>query len=132
MPDVRLSGLLAIVLTAAIGSIPVAPPEHVHEADEHGDHHVVVHRHAAVHTGLHDTADHDGVLDDDDGTMVTLEPIYIVGSVVAFVFPHATVPIRIDQPAYTFAVKAEYVERLIHGPPRAPTGLRGPPRVSRL
>jgi hypothetical protein len=129
---VRLSRLLAIVLTAAIGSIPVAPPEHVHEADGHGDHHVVVHRHAAVHTGLQHAADHDGVLDDDDGTVVTLEPICIVPSVVALVAPVGTLPTQLEPPGYAFAVKSEYVERLIHGPPRAPTGPRAPPRLSRL
>ena len=132
MPGVRLSGLLALVLTAAIGSIPVVPPEHVHEADEHSDHHAVVHRHAAIHTGLHHTPDHDGIFDDDDGNVVTLEPTCVVPSVVAFVAPISASPTQIDQPGYTFAVKAEYVERLIHGPPRAPTGLRGPPVFSRL
>src|SRR5919107_1604759 len=100
MPDVRLSGLLALVLTAAIGSIPVAPPEHVHEADDHGEHHVVVHRHAAIHTGVHHSANHDGVLDDDDGTILTLEPIYIVPPVVALQTPLASLPTQIDQPGY--------------------------------
>jgi hypothetical protein len=124
--------LIVVVLAAAIGAIPVAPPEHVHEVEEHGQHHAVVHRHAAVHTGTHHDADHDGVLDDDDGSIRTLEPIYTVPTVVALAGVSATLATRIDQPAYTFAVKTEYVERLIHGPPRAPTGLRAPPLPSRL
>jgi hypothetical protein len=132
MPDVRLSRLLPLVLTAAIGSIPIAPPEHVHEADDHGDHHAVVHRHAAIHTGLHHAPEHDGILDDDDGNVVTLDATYIVPLVAALVAPVGALPTQLDQPGYTFAVKAEYVERLIHGPPRAPTGLRGPPLFSCL
>ena len=127
-----LSRLTGFVLAAAIGLIPAAPPEHVHEADDHGEHHVVVHRHAAVHTGLHHAADHDGVLDDDDGTVLTLEPIYIIPPVVALVAPLGTLPTQLARPGYTFSVKAEYVERLIHGPPRGPTGLRAPPLQSRL
>ena len=127
MPNVRLTGLLAIVLSTAIGSIPIAPPEHVHEADEHGDHHVVVHRHAAVHTGLHHAVEHDGVLDDDDGTVLTLEAIYVVPSVVALVAPLGTLPTQLEQPGYTFVAKTQYVERLIHGPPRGPTSFRAPP-----
>jgi hypothetical protein len=127
MPGVRLFGLLPVVLSVAIGSIPVAPPEHVHEADDHGEHHVVVHRHAAIHTGVHHSANHDGVLDDDDGTILTLEPIYVVPPVVALQAPLGSLPTQIDQPGYTFAVKTEYVERLIHGPPRMPASFRGPP-----
>ena len=132
MPPVPRCRLIALVLTAAVGWIPVAPPEHVHEAEEHGQHHAIVHRHAAAHTATHHDRDHDGVLDDDDGSILTLEPIYTVPSAVTLSIPSAPIAVRLDPPVYTFAIKTEYVERLIHGPPRAPTGLRAPPLPSRL
>ena len=46
---VKASRLLAGVLGIAMGLLPVAPPEHVHEAEEQGHVHAVIHRHLKPH-----------------------------------------------------------------------------------
>jgi hypothetical protein len=133
MRAVNLSRLLAGALAAALGLLPVAPPEHVHEAEEAGHSHVVVHRHAAQHGILEHHADHGSAPEvddnDHDGPAFTLTADYVVPA------SSAAVPVR-PQPVsalleppkpVVFERVTVDVELLIHGPPRAPTGLRAPP-----
>lgn len=181
--------LLACVLTAAIGVLPVAPPEHVHDLDHGGHHQTLAHRHTGGHSrhdadsagtshdggpskpahhdlfGGHDddsdAANHDagadhgrdagddrnsadagerqrGVpatsIDDEDSVVAALSaptwtqpslgvPDAPATAVVAWILPPA--------PATRVGHIAD-VERLIHGPPRPVTSLRGPPVLSRL
>ena len=74
----RVSRLLAGVLVAAMGLLPVAPPEHVHEAEEQGHVHAVIHRHLKQHGILEHHAEHHSTVDDDDGPALTLTTIYTV------------------------------------------------------
>jgi hypothetical protein len=140
--------LLAFVLTAAVGVLPMAPPEHVHDVDHDGHHETLAHRHAGGHAqhaaGVIDHDDHDrdhdaghapvAALDDEDSVLAALStptwtrpaldaPDAPATAVVAWILPPA--------PATRVGHVAD-VERLIHGPPRTVTSLRGPPVVSRL
>jgi hypothetical protein len=134
MTLVAASRLLGIVLATTMGVVPLAPPEHLHEAEEHGHHELLVHRHAQPHSAAHHGTSHhadghDGVLDDDDASVLTvsasvtlpLSPIRASAAPPAVPwFPppplvaRAHGPICIDDP-------------LIHGPPRAPASPRAPP-----
>jgi hypothetical protein len=120
----------SVALVLALGLTPLAPPEHVHETLDQGHHHVLVHRHGQAHAGEHHSpnANH-GVFDDDDGPVLVLSTPYTV--------PHAFVRVIAD-PASEYRVMAplamervqgrvNFVEPLIHGPPRAPASLRAPP-----
>jgi len=118
----------SVVLAAALGLAPVAPPEHVHEEEEQGHLHAVIHRHLAQHSILEHPAGHQPTLDDEDGPVLTLTDIYTVTSVVVLAAP---LPI-VSEPVEPLAPRllerpVTDIDILIHGPPRAPTSLRGPP-----
>jgi len=49
MPPVTGRRLLAGLLGVALGSLPIAPPEHVHEAAAQSHPHLIVHRHGELH-----------------------------------------------------------------------------------
>jgi hypothetical protein len=123
-----------LYLTVMMGWSPVAPPEHVHESDdEHGTHHVLVHRHAEGHLeGVH-AAEH-AELGEGESLTLTLDVAFMVPPSPVHSIPVSTVAIVLDEPPVPLAqrVVAADVELLIHGPPRAPTGLRAPPSASRL
>jgi hypothetical protein len=127
---VSLSRSLAVALSAALGLLPVAPPEHVHEAEEQGHSHVVVHRHATTHGILEHHSDHHATstLEDHDGPAFTLTDSYTVPATQVLVGPPAVAATLIE-PTVSRRLARVFVgtEVLIHGPPRAPTGLRAPP-----
>ena len=122
------SRFLAAALGAALGLLPVAPPEHVHEAEEHGLVHVVVHRHLKPHAILEHRADDHSTVDDDAGPALTLNTIYTVPVPLAFVSPARIAGAWLEPPAPR-RVERPFadVDILIHGPPRAPTPPRAPP-----
>jgi hypothetical protein len=127
-----LSRLLAGALAAALGMLPVAPPEHVHEAEEAGHSHVVVHRHPAPHGILEHHADHGSATEvednDHDGPAFTLTADYVVPASFAVpVRPQAVGALLEPPKPVVFERVTADVELLIHGPPRAPSGLRAPP-----
>jgi hypothetical protein len=126
--------LLPVVLALAVGGIRVAPPEHVHEAEEHGHAHLLVHRHLAPHTADHHHDGHDRNVDDNDAPVLTLDAVYTVPAAAPAIGAAPSVLMTWTEPpaVILLAKSPEYFERLIHGPPRAPTGLRAPPRLSRL
>ena len=131
MQLLRVSGA---VLAAAIGLGPLVPPEHVHETEEHGHHRMVVHRHAEAHRLAAPAGLHHRELHEDDEPVLTLTPFYTVPAEPA---PPAASPafvVVLPEPpvATTFHRDGDSREPLIHGPPRAPASLRGPPRSSRL
>jgi len=111
---------------AALGAMPIAPPEHAHEAEEQGHHHVVVHRHTEPHEArpLHH---HDSVTDPDE-PILTVAAVYTVPAWPSVETPMLAVdspiespkPVRINWPVPD-------VDTPIHSPPRAPTSLRAPP-----
>jgi hypothetical protein len=124
----------AVVLALAVGFVPIAPPEHVHEAAAAGNHHSLSHRHVHMHVATHtDAPPHPGsAFDDDDGSIVVLDAVSTESArafqiaqlpPVSFVQPHVD---NHRQPPPAF------VERVIHGPPRAPSSPRAPPQLPAL
>lgn len=123
------SRLLGVVLAAAVGFVPIVPPEHVHETDEHGHHQLLVHRHSEQHGVSGHALRHDGQFDDDDAPVLTLASTYIAPSAPIGAVAAPSSVIRLIPPP---AVKLPhppvgFVERLIHGPPRTPASPRAPP-----
>ena len=129
MLPVMMSRFLAGALGVALGLLPVIPPEHVHEAEEAGHVHAVVHRHLNPHGVFdHHDADHQPTLDDDDGPVLTLTSIYEVPASLVVASPPRIVSTRVEPPPAPPSTRSVIdVETLIHGPPRAPTPLRAPP-----
>jgi hypothetical protein len=128
------SRFCAFVLVAALGMLPVLPPEHVHELTDAEGHRVVVaHRHVQLHTiagsasGRRATVDHsDPVTTDLNGTYTSSARFALQAPFVACVFfapPSA---------ARRSFVATRFSDRLIHAPPRAPSSLRAPPSLRLL
>jgi len=128
------SRVVGLVLVATVGWIPIAPPEHVHEEEEHGHETLLVHRHLGAHTLPQHLSGHEPIFDHEDAPILTFDPVYVVPSASNPVAePASTLVAMIEPPAgETLHRSRDYVERLIHGPPRAPTSLRAPPASSRL
>jgi hypothetical protein len=125
---VKAAELLAAVLAIVTGLLPVAPPEHVHEAEEHGHVHAIIHRHLKPHGILGHDAERRSTLDDDDGPALTLTTIYTVPAPVALTSPARIVSASIEPPPPPLVERPSAdVGILIHGPPRAPTPPRAPP-----
>lgn len=127
-PPVRLPPVLAGALSLAIGLLPIAPPEHVHEREAHGHAQVVVHRHMPPHGFLEHHREHQASLDDDDAPVLTLTTVYTVPGSIVLAVPEQSAGALIEPP------EQRSIERVltkfdvpIHGPPRAPAGLRAPP-----
>jgi hypothetical protein len=125
-----------LALGVLIGVLPLIPPEHVHESDINGQHEALIHRHGgsplAEHSAPHAHAD-DPAFDHADGSTVLLDAFFTVpGSYVAVGPTPALVALLILPPVTVAHGPTSDVERLIHGPPRAPTGLRAPPSSARL
>ena len=126
---VRVVQGLAGILSMAVGLVPLAAPEHVHEREHHGHADVVVHRHAEPHgLGHHDDHAPQSSLDDDESRVLTLTIFYTVPNSVTLAAPERSMTELIDAPELQ-SVKAllSKFDVPIHGPPRAPAGLRAPP-----
>ena len=124
---------LRLVLAAVIGLLPLAPPEHVHRAEAMDGHDAVVaHRHGEAHNAEpgHDADRHHEELSADDAHLAaaTIDSIYIASNTYTS-HPPAVVPVRVLEPSMveTPPVPFDFIERLIHGPPRAPSPSRAPP-----
>ena len=127
------SRVLALALAASVASFAVVPPAHVHEEEEEGHHELLVHRHLSAHVLQHSGARH-GAIDHQDERILTLDAVYTVPSASSQVAPALPTTVTIlEPPVVVLPVRhPESVEPLIHGPPRAPTGLRAPPITSYL
>jgi len=124
---VKVSRFLAGVLGTALGLLPIAPPEHVHKHEDHGHAHVTIHRHLSPHSP-HRTERDSNFDDDDDSPAITLDTIYNIAPSIVIAAPERSVIERIDPPTLRRIERPlADVSVLIHGPPRAPTGLRAPP-----
>jgi hypothetical protein len=111
-----------------MGLLPVAPPEHVHEAEEQGRVHAVIHRHLKQHGILEHHAEHHSTVDDDDGPALTLTTNYTVPASLTLDSPARIVSTRMEpSPPQRFERPFADLDILIHGPPRAPTPPRAPP-----
>ena len=122
---------LGAILAAAIGLVPLVPSEHVHEIeDDHGHVEFVVHRHPEAH-GLVEEADDHGneqTADHQDPPIATLDQDFVVPGIARLALPVSAVASTLPEPTVTVRIGfAGFVERLIHGPPRAPADQRGPP-----
>jgi hypothetical protein len=112
----------------------MAPTEHVHETTgPDGHHETLAHTHASAHP-LDIHPHHDGAaLDDDDSVILTLDPVFAVPQTYVLMAPASSVVrLILEDPTPDRVVPVPFVERLIHGPPRAPSILRGPPISSLL
>jgi|SRR6186713_3360303 hypothetical protein len=121
----RVAGaLVAAVLAVA----PLLPAQHVHEAEEHGHLHRTVHQHLSPHALLPEAGFRRHV-EDDDEPILTLSAVFTIpASVHAVSAPPVDAIALVDAPPVSsFHRHVPYVEPLIHGPPRAPAPLRGPP-----
>lgn len=124
--------ILGLVLAMAVTGLPLAPPEHAHQADDHGHEHMLVHRHLETHSPTHQ-ADHDGVTDHDEAAILALDPVHAVPPVPLVIgAPVSSVVSFVEPPALVLVSHRDSVEPLIHGPPRTPNGLRAPPSLTRL
>lgn len=126
--------LVGLVLVATVGWLPVAPPEHVHEEEEDGHETFVVHRHLGAHSILPIAAPHTRAIDHEDPPVLTFDPVYVIPSPSPAIAQAPSIVLAMLEPPIVSTVhrSREYVEQLIHAPPRAPTSLRAPPIVSRL
>ena len=129
-PIVSLSRFTGLALAAAVAWVPLAAPVHVHESRGHGHHRAVIHRHSQAHGGGHDGPNHHGVFERHDEAQVrTLSSVFIVPNAPWVPSP---LPLQaaqvIEEPIIQAAHPiADFVELVIHGPPRAPALFRGPP-----
>ena len=124
---------LTAALALVMGMLPIVPPEHVHHVEDHGHPHNLVHRHLAAHTGQSHTGHHQTRLDDDDAPILTLDAVFTVPPVTRIaVAMHVSTPVLGEPPVAIVLGTPEFFERLIHGPPRAPVGLRAPPTTAFL
>ena len=123
------SRAIPLCLVLALAGLPLAPVEHVHRTDGPGGHSVVAHAHLEDH---HHPADADDDhfathVEDGDSVILTLDRVFVSQSV-----HHLELAVEADSflspPAVVRpGVPARYLQRLIHGPPRAPTSPRAPP-----
>jgi hypothetical protein len=121
----------------AISVLPLAPVEHVHRAtDPDGHDHVIAHTHSnAHHPSVHDhdhAPDYDASLDDQDSVILTLDMVLAAPYGHADIGPPVTVVRVLEEPDVARTVVTALVEPLNHGPPSAPSVLRGPPSSSLL
>jgi hypothetical protein len=120
----RVSGsrVVSLALLWVVGFLPIAPPEHVHESQQPDHHDVVVHRHAEPHAARAEGGQGDGSLDAREARIQIRSTFFTLPPMSPGVF-HA--PVSVFRLLAPVAVRRQYgpigfVERLIHGPPRAP------------
>ena len=128
---------VSVVLAAAMAILPIVPPEHVHETTEPNGHRdLIAHRHTQAHLVEFVAAEthHGSAVDDEHNVIVTLDSVFTVPT-GTYVPAAPSLPLvgALQEPAEVGrAVPPHFVERLIHGPPRAPSALRGPPASTLL
>jgi hypothetical protein len=124
--------ILGVALAVSVAGLPMAPPEHAHEADDHGHERLLVHRHLDAHSNAHHV-DHEGVINQDDQTILALDTIHAVPSSITILAVPAAVAVAVAEPPAVVLLSAQdNFEPLIHGPPRAKNGTRAPPHLSCL
>jgi hypothetical protein len=126
---VSFDRVVPAVLALTLAALPMAPVEHVHRTtDDEGHHHVVAHSHTEAHH--HDvTADpHNASVDDDDSVVLALDPVFAVPHAPVLRAPSLLRVLVLPEPEVGLQTgSTNFIERLIHAPPRAPSLLRGPP-----
>jgi len=124
---------VSLILAGALGMVPLLPAEHAHEVEADGHSRVVVHQHAQPHSighlpGAHHRRGRQQIVDHPDEPVLTLSTVFTNSTPHTLAIPLRVV-VAIIQPVQLDLGRAStgFVERLIHGPPRAPSGLRAPP-----
>ena len=121
---------VSLVLAALLGILPLVPAEHAHETEADGHSRIVVHQHAQAHSIGYHPGDHhrQGTVDHPDDPVLTLSTVFTTSAPQTLAAPVRMV-VAVVQPVHLDVGRASsgFVERLIHGPPRAPSGLRAPP-----
>lgn len=124
------SRTLSLALVVVVGLLPVMPPEHAHQTEENGHSRIVVHQHSQPHTIGHLPGERhrQGTVDHPDDPVLTLSTVFTISSAQTLAVP-VCVGVAVIPPVRLDVGRASngFVERLIHGPPRAPVGLRAPP-----
>jgi hypothetical protein len=135
----------------AVGTLPVVPPEHVHEAHDEEHHHAIIHRHWQPHrlvarsfnlvargfsrasvtegfTRASEPSRPSAVEDNDDDPILTIAVVYTVTAPESLMRPPQVIVNALDPPVIEPSDwGTDEVDLLIHGPPRAAIGLRAPP-----
>jgi hypothetical protein len=127
MPRVNAQDVLSGLVGALLGLLPLAPPEHVHEVRTTGHVTVILHRHVEPHGIVRHSPAPGSTAFDDDDPILTLTPVYTVPAPVVATPSSSQPRAVIESPSPRFVWQAMDVEHLIHGPPRTPPALRGPP-----
>ena len=123
-----MPGIIASALTLAVGLLPLAAPEHVHEREDHGHAELVVHRHMPLHGMRDHHGEHQASLDHDDAPVLTLTTVYTVPAAVVLAGPERLASSIVEPQAPEGIERSQpELDVPIHGPPRAPSVLRGPP-----
>ena len=127
---------VSLVLMVVFGALPLAPQAHVHDVlGTDGHEHRVAHSHRESHSqdlaGLHPP--HGAALDHEGSVVATFDPVFRVPPDQVLAAPVATaVGLILEPPVVRRLARSGFVERLIHGPPRAPAEPRGPPSPALL
>jgi hypothetical protein len=125
---------LSAGLALCLAALPLAPAEHVHDSTTADGHHqVLAHTHAEGHHFEVHQDHRNPSLDDEESVILTLDSVFVVPhGYVVYTPALSSVQAILEPPAVHRVPATPFVERLIHGPPRAPTVLRGPPPSSLL
>jgi len=119
--------LVAVAVAFALSGISLASPPHVHEVEEHGHHELIVHRHFQTHAAVA-INHHQPAVDHPDDLIATVDQDYTVPPSLQLTAPDVVPVATLVVPSSPTRIgHVEFVERLIHGPPRAPASPRGPP-----
>jgi hypothetical protein len=120
--------ILCWPVIGALGLVPLAPAEHVHEMERNGHYEAVLRQHARPHAMVQIPSDAGRAYDHLDEPILTLSTVYTAPARQAPVVP--VLPVIAVLEPLQLAVAAAFsgvVELLIHGPPSALPGLRAPP-----
>lgn len=124
------------VLVAVLGLLPLAPPAHVHDTvDEAGHHGLLAHQHADTHgpvdVVVHAAGREPVHIEDAESVVATLDAVFVAPASPDLAAPALVAAVRIGPGRSSHPVApTPYVERQIHGPPRALSLTRGPPVLS--
>ena len=123
---------VSFVLALLLGAIPLLPAEHVHETvGAGGQWELVAHNHATEHVPHLDVRESDShaTLEDEDTVILTVDPVFVPTVVYAVATPAAPQIRLLEEPQISERFRTPVHEPLAHGPPRAPSDLRGPPSL---
>jgi hypothetical protein len=129
------SRVVSAVLAFLVAAVPLAPAQHVHDAVESDGHHqILAHTHAEAHHLEIHSGHSKATVDDEDSVILTMDPVFALPhGYVSYALPPGESPrLTLALPLVRRFTATAFVDHPIHGPPRAPSVLRGPPPSSFL